>query len=231
MKSEKYQFRANALYSEHQAERVDAEAGVIYGVVLAQEGLNRNDTYFSERFLNELCAYGNEHVWIKSRFGHPNMCSTSLGSFIGRYKDFVVLDGKLYGDLYLDEIAKSVQVEGRGISMWDYIVKMAQSNSEVFGNSIVITADYVEETYEEDGEEKTAWGHALREWAGSDLVDDPAATDSLFHGVNDFGLLVTDFLDENPQVFEVLDKNPLMLFDFIERYEAYNNRKHNNGGN
>ena len=109
------------------------------------------------------------------------MCNNSLGSYIGRYKNFKVEDEKLFGDLYLDEIAKDTNVEGRGITMYDYIIRMAQSNSEMFGNSIVILANYVVEEYEEDGEKKEADGHELIEWISSDLVDDPAATDSLFH--------------------------------------------------
>lgn len=156
------------------------------------------------------------------------MCNNSLGSYIGRYKNFKVEDEKLFGDLYLDEIAKDTNVEGRGITMYDYIMRMAQSNSEMFGNSIVILANYVVEEYEEDGEKKEADGHELIEWISSDLVDDPAATDSLFHSANDdLGVKFADFLDENPEVFDILEKDPKILGDFFNRYEAYISRKNN----
>ena len=193
----KYQFRANPEYNKASAQQIDAEKGVIYGVVLAQKGMNKNGTYFSERFLNELKAKGDERGYIKARFGHPTMCNNSLGSYIGRYKNFKVEDEKLFGDLYLDDITKDTNVEGRGITMYDYIMRMAQSNSDMFGNSIVILANYVIEEYEEDGEKKEADGHELIEWTSSDLVDDPAATDSLFHSADDLGVKITDFLDEN----------------------------------
>lgn len=224
----KYQFRANPEYNQSSAQQIDAEKGVIYGVVLAQKGMNKNGTYFSERFLNELKDKGEERGYIKARFGHPTMCNNSLGSYIGRYKNFRVEDEKLFGDLYLDEIAKDTNVEGRGITMYDYIMRMAQSNSDMFGNSIVILANYVIEEYEEDGEKKEADGHELIEWISSDLVDDPAATDSLFHSKNDdLGVKFTDFLDENPEVFDILEKDPKILGDFFSRYEAYLGRKNN----
>jgi hypothetical protein len=224
----KYQFRANPQYNQSVTQNIDTDKGVIYGVVLAQKGLNKNGTYFSERFLNELKAKGDERGYIKARFGHPTMCNNSLGSYIGRYKNFKVEDEKLFGDLYLDDIAKDTNVEGRGITMYDYIMRMAKSNSEMFGNSIVILANYVVEEYEEDGEKKEADGHELIEWISSDLVDDPAATDSLFHSKNDdLGVKFTDFLDENPEVFDILEKDPNILGDFFSRYEAYIGRKNN----
>lgn len=223
----KYQFRANPEYNKASAQQIDAEKGVIYGVVLAQKGMNKNGTYFSERFLNELKAKGDERGYIKARFGHPTMCNNSLGSYIGRYKNFKVEDEKLFGDLYLDDITKDTNVEGRGITMYDYIMRMAQSNSDMFGNSIVILANYVIEEYEDDGEKKEADGHELIEWISSDLVDDPAATDSLFHSADDLGVKITDFLDENPQIFEILEKEPKILGDFFSRYEAYLGRKNN----
>ena len=223
----KYQFRANPQYNQSVTQNIDTDKGVIYGVVLAQKGLNKNGKYFSERFLNELKAKGDERGYIKARFGHPTMCNNSLGSYIGRYKNFKVEDEKLFGDLYLDDIAKDTNVEGRGITMYDYIMRMAQSNSDMFGNSIVILANYVIEEYEEDGEKKEADGHELIEWISSDLVDDPAATDSLFHSADDLGVKITDFLDENPQIFEILEKEPKILGDFFSRYEAYLGRKNN----
>ena len=224
----KYQFRANPQYNQSVTQNIDTDKGVIYGVVLGQKGLNKNGTYFSERFLNDLKAKGDERGYIKARFGHPTMCNNSLGSYIGRYKNFKVEDEKLFGDLYLDDIAKDTNVEGRGITMYDYIMRMAQSNSEMFGNSIVILANYVVEEYEEDGEKKEADGHELIEWISSDLVDDPAATDSLFHSKNDdLGVKFTDFLDENPEVFDILEKDPNILGDFFSRYEAYIGRKNN----
>ena len=62
------------------ASQIDAENGVIYGVALANKGLNKNGYYFSERFLNELKAYGEKEGKIKSRFEHPSFGTSDLGS-------------------------------------------------------------------------------------------------------------------------------------------------------
>lgn len=220
----KHFFRSNPLYGAG-APAVTPQEGVIKNVVLATKGLNKNGTYFSDRFLKQLLEKGNERGYIKARFGHPNMCDTTLGSYIGRYKNFRLQNGKLYGDLYIDPITKQTEVKGRGISMYDYIVQMAQNNHEMFGNSIHISAKFFEETYQENGETKRAEGHDLVEWIASDLVDSPAATENLFFGVEDLGVKITQFLDDTPQIFEVLDKHPEVLAEFLQKYKNYSQNK------
>ena len=209
-------------------DRVDTEKGIIHGVVLAQKGLNKNGTYFSDAFLSDMEKQGNAKGEVKSRFGHPNMCATSLGTYIGDYKNFRVGNGKLYGDLHLVDIAKSVNVPNGGISMYDYVLQMAEKHPEKFGNSIVVYADSrLEEITNEKGDKIEVESLVLVDFAFSDLVDEPAATDNLFHDTNDLGAKITEFLDENPKIFDVLDKNPNIFIDFIQRYQHYSSLKSN----
>ncbi|WP_392447982.1 hypothetical protein ACF3OB_01110 [Capnocytophaga canis] len=220
----KHVFKALPTYNT--TEQIDAEKGIIHGVVLAQKGVNKNGTYFSDMFLSEMEKQGNAKGEIKARFGHPNMCATALGTYIGDYRNFRVGNGKIYGDLHLSEISKKVNVPNGGISMYDYVIEMAQKHPEKFGNSIVVYADEQEEEItNEKGEKEQVYALILQDWAFSDLVDDPAATDSLFHDTNDLGAKVTEFLDDNPKIFEVLDKNPQIFVDFFQRYEHYMQRK------
>ncbi|GIM60549.1 hypothetical protein CAPN008_05990 [Capnocytophaga canis] len=222
----KHVFKALPTYNA--TDRVDAENGIIHGVVLAQAGVNKNGSYFSDTFLLAMEKQGNAKGEIKSRFGHPNMCTTALGTYIGDYKNFRVGNGKLYGDLHLSEISKKVNVPNGGVSMYDYVVEMAQTHPEKFGNSIVVYADEQEEEItNEKGEKKTVYSLILDKWVFSDLVDDPAATDSLFHDTADLGTKITEFLDDNPKIFEVLEQNPQIFADFFQRYEHYSARKHN----
>lgn len=222
----KHAFKALPTYNT--TEQIDAEKGIIHGVVLAQKGVNKNGTYFSDMFLSEMEKQGNAKGEIKARFGHPNMCATALGTYIGDYKNFRVGNGKIYGDLHLSEISKKVNVPNGGISMYNYVIEMAQKHPEKFGNSIVVYADEQEEEItNEKGEKEQVYALILQDWAFSDLVDDPAATDSLFHNTNDLGAKITEFLDDNPKIFEVLDKNPQIFVDFLQRYEHYSARKHN----
>lgn len=197
---------------------VDSDNGIIKNIVIVQQGDNKNGSFFNSQFISDLVAGGNlQTQGVKSRFGHPNMCSTSLGTFIGRYKNFSEKDGKAYADLHLDQITKKTQVEGKGISMWEYIVEMANNNPDMFGNSIHITSEMFEEDYQ--GIKKQS--HKFESLVASDLVDSPAATDSLFDESDDLGVIVTQFLDLNPEVFGTVVKNPSIIEDFFGRYADY----------
>lgn len=202
---------------------IDRENGIVKNTSIANFGDNQNDSFFDELFLNDIVKLGNEsEKGIKSRFGHPNMCATSFGTFIGRYKNFSIKDGNVFADLHLDPITKKTQVEGKGITMFEYIMDMAESNADMFGNSIHIYS----EVYQKPIDGKVRNLHKLDKFKSCDLVDDPAATDSLFSSnPNDLGVMVTQFLDQNPQLFETISKQPAIIEDFFNRYANYSNRK------
>jgi hypothetical protein len=204
---------------------VDRENDVLKNTCIANYGENKNGTFFDDAFLQNIVEQGNNPKGIKSRFGHPNMCSTAFGSYIGRYRNFSKqeIDSKksVFADLYLDPITKKTQVEGKGITMYEYIMSMAETNPDMFGNSIHIFADNFEK--EIDGKMQTL--HKLEKLKACDLVDDPAATDELFSADGDLGAVVTQFLDENPSIFETISKDPNIIEDFFERYINYSNRK------
>lgn len=202
---------------------VDRGNDVLKNVSIANFGKNKNESYFDEKFISDLVEKGNAQTQgVKSRFGHPSMCATSLGTYIGRYKNFNVQNGNCFADLYLDPITKKTQVEGKGIMMYDYIMDMAENNPDMFGNSIHITFMRTDTPVLIEGCEVLE----LNDITSSDLVDDPAATDALFSSnPNDLGVIVTQFLDENPALFESVNKNPAIIEDFFERYFNYHNRK------
>lgn len=202
---------------------VDRENGILKNTCVANFGDNKNGSYFDELFLNDLVKLGNEaEGGIKSRFGHPNMCATSFGSYIGRYRNFQLKNGNVYADLHLDNTTKSLEVEGKGMKMFDYILTMAETNPDMFGNSIHIFS----EEYEIDVKGETKYAHKLEKFKAVDLVDDPAATDALFNtNPNDLGVVITNFLQENPKVFEMISTKPEIVMDFFQRYDNYSTRK------
>ena len=226
----KEEFRSLPVFSKSKHINVDRENDSIKNIIIAQYGRNKNESFFDDKFLTDLVKKGNQQTQgVKSRFGHPNMCSNSLGTYVGRYSNFRVEDRKVVADLKLDPISKKTEVEGKGIKMYEYIMDMAESNSDMFGNSIVIKSDSYEGEVEYDnGESKMETIKVLHALLASDLVDDPAATDSLFSVENDFGVAMTDFLDQNPQLFEIVNNKPAILMDFLERYESYYTRKPEN---
>jgi hypothetical protein len=202
---------------------VDRDNGILKNVSIANFGKNKNNSYFDEKFISDLVEKGNAQTQgVKSRFGHPNMCSTSLGTYIGRYKNFNLQSGNCFADLHLDQITKKTEVPNQGIMMFNYIMDMAENNPDMFGNSIHIT--YIESDNPKlyEGDEILE----LNDITSSDLVDDPAATDALFSSnPNDLGVAVTEFLDNNPKIFETISKQPAIIQDFFERYANYSNRK------
>lgn len=214
----KHHFKANVITSGATHLNVDRKNGSIKNVVIVQQGINKNGTFFNTRFLTDLVTQGNaQPQGVKCRFGHPNMCATSLGSYLGRYKNFRKKGNKVLADLTLDPITQKTQVEGKGISMWEYVLDMAAGNPDMFGNSIVVMSEEVQEKV--GG--KTYGSHKLQSFLASDLVDDPAATEMLFSQSNDLGITVTRFLDEHPEVFSAIAGNPDILDDFFSRYATY----------
>lgn len=221
-------FKSNPVFSKAGNINVDRENGVVKNVVIVQQGANKNGTYFSQAYIDAMATGANEiKAGVKSRFGHPNMCSTSLGTYIGRYKNFSSDNGKVKADLHLDPISKKTQVDGKGISMFDYVMDMAESNPDMFGNSIHIPPpEFETELVELEGVKYNS--HKFNGIVASDVVDDPAATDSLFENSNDLGIIVTQFLDTNPSIFNVIQKDPSIIDDFFDRYINYLNQFKNN---
>ena len=226
----KEHFKSIPLF-ENQSTNVDRENGIIKNIVIVQEGVDKDNGNFTKEFLNELLKAAQEQTQgVKSRFGHPNMCKTTLGTFIGRYKDFSIIEdegkSKLIANLYLDEITKKTQVEGQGISYFEYLMDMSENNPDMFGNSIHFACDVTFEEKEiNDDVIYVETYHSLKSFVASDLVDSPCATDNLFKSSEDFGIQVTSFLDANPQIFELVKEKPELIENFMKRYENYNKEK------
>ena len=101
-------FNSNPIY-QLSLPVIDKENAVIKNVLIIQEGEARgHDLFLNQQFLDDVVKLGNDNPkGIKARFGHPNMCSTALGTFIGRYKNFHKNGSFVYADFYLDASAKS----------------------------------------------------------------------------------------------------------------------------
>ena len=226
----KEHFKSEILFNQPDL-NIDRAAGRIKNVVIIQEGLCKNGDLIDTIFLSDLVDLAKAQTkGVKSRFGHPNMCKSSLGSFIGRFFNYQVVNEdqkyKVLADLELDPITKKTQVEGQGISMFEYLMDMAENNSDVFGTSIHFTGTG-EPHMLENGKEVNK--PKILGYIASDVVDSPAATDNLFKDSNDFGITVTRFLDENPEIFEVVKSDQSIIETFIKKYEDYTKSKNEMG--
>ncbi len=192
---------------------IDQESGILQKVIVAQVG--KVKSYFEQidaTTLSQIEKLGNaKEAGIKARFGHPNMCSSSFGTYIGRFKNFQVEGEKVFGDLHLDEVCK----ESPSGNLFGYIVKMAKNNPDMFGASIAFIPGEPAIT----GDDYPAT--RIEELLATDLVDDPAATNSLF-AVDSFSYQATQFLDSNPAIASLIARKPDTIIEFMLKYFSNN---------
>jgi len=193
--------------------KIDDDSGVLQKVIVAQVG--KVKSYFEQidaTTLSQIEKLGNsKESGVKARFGHPNMCSSSFGTYIGRFKNFQVDGEKVYGDLHLDDVCK----ESPSGNLFAYILKMAKNNPDMFGASIAFIPGEPAITSDEYPATR------IEELLATDLVDDPAATNSLF-AVDSFSYQATQFLDSNPAIASLIARKPDTIIEFMLKYFSNN---------
>ena len=194
---------------------INEGSGVLQKVVVAQAG--KVKSYFEEIdavTLSQIVALGNAREnGIKARFGHPNMCSSAMGTYIGRFKNFSLDGDKVTGDLHLDTVCRSSPAG----NLYDYILTMATKNPDMFGASMAFIPG---EPAQGPGEFPLV---RIEELLATDLVDDPAATNSLFSR-DSFAWEATRFLDENPAIALFIARRPDTIFEFMLKYFSKTDR-------
>jgi hypothetical protein len=195
---------------------VDRDNGIIRGVTVAKVGLAKgHNVRIDRKFLQQIVDQANSRPQgVKARFGHPNACSTALGSYLGRFKNYSYHSDLVKADLHLDDTARKAPSG----NLYDYVLDMAESNPDMFGASIAFQSDQFEELeFEENGEKKKEKFFRLKELRATDIVDDPAATDGLF-SADSLPAQATQFLDENPELSEFIFTKPERIIEFLNNY-------------
>ncbi len=176
---------------------VDREAGVIFGVVVAQEGPFKSEgrgefDVKALKTIRKLMAENGPNG-TKSRFTHPDMSNDGLGKFLGRERkprmDAIEKDGKeiqlVRADLHFDPTALEEPVGG-GRPLGDYVMALAESDPGAISSSLVLTMEE-EFRIEKDGRPKRdeETGEVLpplwrpQKIHASDIVDEGDAVDDL----------------------------------------------------
>jgi len=212
-------FRSSSTFAKRGT--VDREKGAIFGVSVNTVGEAKgHGVHLEQSFIERVAELGNaEKNGLKARFGHPSMCSTALGTLLGRFRNFRVEGEQVLADLFLSNSAK----ETPGGNLYDYVLSLAESESDMFGTSIVFT---IGEEYQLEGDDKTFV--TCGKLHACDVVDDPAANpDGLFSAFNQNALSaqVSEFLGTHPEVYEMLSNQPEVVEHFMKNYEQFNNRK------
>jgi hypothetical protein len=211
--------------------KVDREKGVIHGVSVNTVGEAKgHGVNLEQEFIERVAMLGNaEKNGLKARFGHPSMCSTALGTMLGRFRNFRVQGAQVFADLFLSNSAK----ETPNGDLYNYVLSLAENESDMFGTSIVFTIgehyqrnELGEKVFESFKEERETFVTCSKLHA-CDVVDDPAANpDGLFSGFNQESLAsqVSEFLGTHPEVYEILSSKPEIVNQFLSNYEEYNKR-------
>jgi len=212
--------------------RVDKENGILRGVniITGNREASGHEMYVDETTVEQVVAMGMQtgNVGLKARFDHPNACSGSMGTVIGRFKNFRKEGIQAKADLHLlESAAKSPNGNYR-----DYILSLAEEAPDSFATSIVFRADESfipeeSEFKEVDPQDPFFLPHVrIASLTHCDVVDEGAANDSFFSPVfgrpNYWKEQVEFFVNENPEILEnILDTyfNSKKMEKEIETFE------------
>lgn len=217
-------FRADVTKSDDDV-KVNREKGIIKGFAVVTKGMTKDERgEFDDAELDKIVKLGNKtKVGVKSRFGHPNMSSTALGTFLGRVKNFRKDGDIVRADLNLDKSAYDTP-DG---DLATYVMDLAESDPQAFGSSMVIHWD-AEERLDDDGQpvrdkdgRRVPPFIRVKSLFAVDVVDDPAANKGMFGNqffTNSVMLSaeMTSFLDNFLEQPEAVEKVGL----FLDRYRV-----------
>lgn len=236
----KTRFKTAPLFDQQNL-NVDTANGVIKDVAICTVGeAEGHGVHLDQSFIEDVVKLGNEYSQgLKTRFGHPSLSKEALGTYLGRFKNFKVAGKKAVADQYLDVVAK----KSPGGDLYSWCIEMAQKNPDQFGASIVFDDNGY---YQLLNNEKVilqcnGWGEPIPEdpdqpvyitiksLDGADLVDEPAANEGLFSSskfnADKFAVRLSEFLDNNPDIWQFIDKNPKKFKPFLEKYNAYKSKQ------
>jgi len=164
---------------------VDFDNRVIREVVLIEP--NREATghgmYVDQTMVNQVVEQGQAgaEIGFKARFDHPNACTTSMGTQLGRLRNFKLKGNKAVADLHIAEFTK----HSPNGDMGKWLLNVANEDPDQVGFSIVFSQAESVSFEPSDGDDaddaKFRYPHArIDQFYGADVVDEGAATSSLF---------------------------------------------------
>ena len=199
----------------------DKYKGVIRGFAVMTRG-NVKDMRgweIDETTLSQIVEVGNRsQLGLKSRFGHPNMSSTALGTFTGRAKNFRKDGDIARADLFISKTA----YETPDGNIASYVLDLAEKDPEAFGTSVVLgefDLEYADDKNKKDGKDLPP-KLRVSSLMAVDVVDDPAANDGMFNkhfnASVELSAKATEFMNkllDNPDALEY-------VISFLERYSV-----------
>ncbi len=203
----------------------DKGIGAVFGyAVISKMKLSENEDIrnweMDDKSLDQVVELGNSlDIGLKSRFGHPNMSSNALGTFLGRVKNFKSDNDIVRADLFFDQSSYSTP----NGDLASYVLDLAENDPDAFGSSLVFSHE-LEYRLNQDGTcQKDEHGKDLpalvrfKSLRGSDIVDEPAANKGLFSFYNEsveLSAKATQFFDNLLEQPDAVDR----IISFLNRY-------------
>jgi hypothetical protein len=197
---------------------IDKKAHVIKGFSVISLGeAQGHNLEIDHETLSLVVRHGNaKENGIKSRFGHPNMSNSPIGTYLGRVKNFRLDDERVRADLHISDAA----FESPKGDLGTYVEKLAETDPEMFGSSIVFPIKDKEPNEGETGikDESGDFMDLARPTvlSGVDIVDDPATGDGMFS-------FFSSTVKPSAEMSVFLD-NFLKLPDAMDRIHSFLNR-------
>jgi hypothetical protein len=179
MNKERISFKAQAFSGS-----VDKENRTIKEVVLIEPNreASGHGLFVDDFMVNQVVELGSQsEVGFKARFDHPNACTSAMGTQLGRLKNFKLKGGKAVADLHIGEFTK----DAPGGDMGKWLLSVAAEDPDQVGFSIVFSQAEPEMFEAGEGDDADSpeflYPHArIGAFHGADIVDEGAATSSLF---------------------------------------------------
>ncbi|MGE0267883.1 MAG: hypothetical protein AB7S78_05470 [Candidatus Omnitrophota bacterium] len=199
----------------------DKYKGVIRGFAVMTEGhvKDMRGWQIDNVTLSQIIEAGNKaQLGLKSRFGHPNMSSTALGTFTGRARNFRKDGNIARADLFISKTA----YETPDGDIASYVLDLAEKDPDAFGTSVVLgdfDLEYADKEKDKDGKDLPP-RLRVSSLMAVDVVDDPAANDGMFNkhfnASVELSAKATEFVNkllDNPDALEY-------VISFLERYSV-----------
>ena len=160
----------------------DADEGIIHGYAVATAGEAKgHGVDLDATTLEQIVELGNaSKLGIKSRFGHPSMSGTALGTFLGRARGFWLdTDGEapvVRANLHLSKSSRNTPQGDLG----GYVLGLAGEDPESFGSSVVVSGQHLQRVDEHGNELDEPPVLRVDKLHASDVVDEPAANEGMF---------------------------------------------------
>jgi hypothetical protein len=204
--------------------KIDKDNGIIYGVsvITGNREASGHEMYVDDVMVDQVVEHGSQNKeGLKARFDHPNPCGGSMGTVVGRFKNFRRDGLQARADLYLlASAADSPAGDYR-----TYILNLAEEDPNAFATSIVFRSGEAEEFSPNDyphldENDPFFYPHArIKSLTHCDVVDEGAANDGLFGRPDYLAEQAERWSKENPQAVKAF--MPILL-PFIE--EIVNNK-------